>query len=465
MSTSSTTGNTSATFTGNSSFSTDLQNVITRAVGIASLPLTQLQNEQSTLADQQSELQTLGTDFQAVQSSIDALNSAVGSGSYAATVDTPSVATASLSSGELAGTYSVTVSNIGSQTNTLSPAGLTTVSDPSSANIAAGSAFTLTVAASSTSAAKSYQITDSSASLNGLVQAINSSGANVQATVVNVGGSASPDYRLSIQGSDYGPTTIQLNAGTTASGANLVPTLTPGSNVTYQVNGQLTNVTSTSRSLAISTGLTVNVLGTGTANITVAENSDGVSTALSNFVASFNTAADELTKNRGQNGGALAGDSIIAELSSSLQSLAEYSGSSNTVNSLTGLGVTYDTNGHLQFDATAFNQATSTSQSDVLNFLGSETTGGFLQTASTTLTALTNATSGLITDASNSIGTSIINLTTEIGNKQDYIAQMQTNLTAQMAAADAAISSLESQVTEITDLFAAQAQASKNITG
>jgi len=293
------------------------------------------------------------------------------------------------------------------------------------------------------------------------VQAINSSGANVQATVVNVGGSASPDYRLSIQGSDYSPATIQLSDGS----KDLLSTLSPGSYVSYQVNGQPSTVTSTSRNLAISSGLTVNVLTTGTANVTVAENADGVSTALSNFVASFNSATDELTKSRGQNGGALAGQSIVSELSSSLHALTNYAGSTNTVNSLADLGVTFDQNGHLQFDSTVFDQASSTSLSDVVNFLGSETGGGFLQAASSTLTGVTDPTSGLITDASNSLGTTINNLTTQISNKQDYISQMQTNLTAQMAAADSAISSLEQQVSQITNLFAAMTQASKNITG
>ena len=456
MSTSSTTSS-AATFTGSSAFSSDLQNVITRAVSIASLPMTQMQNEESTLTSQQSELQTFGTNFEAVQSSIDALNTAVGSGSYGATVDNQSVATATLGTGSLPGTYSIDVTNIGSQTNTLSANGLTTVSDPSTANISSSSNYTLTVNGTN------YQVADSANSLNGLVAAINSSGANVQATVVNVGGSSSPDYRLSIQGTQYANTTISLTAGSTSGGTNLLTTLSSGAPVTYTVNGQTTAAQSSSRSLAISTGLTVNVLTTGTANVTVSENSDGISTALSNFVTSFNTAADELTKNRGQNGGALAGNSLVSELSSALRSLTNFSGSTNTVTSLANLGITYTETGDLQFDSSTFNQAVSTSQSDVLNFLGSETSGGFLQTASATLTGLTDPTSGIITDATNSIGTSITNLTTEISNQQAYVTTMQTNLTAQMASADAAISSLEQQVSQITSLFAAETQASQNI--
>jgi hypothetical protein len=51
-----TTTSTPAAFLGNSAFSTDLQAVITRAVNIASLPITQLQNQLNTLTSQQTEL-------------------------------------------------------------------------------------------------------------------------------------------------------------------------------------------------------------------------------------------------------------------------------------------------------------------------------------------------------------------------------------------------------------------------
>jgi len=51
-------------FTGNSTFSADLNNQISHAVAVATLPITQLQNEQTTLTGQQSELQTMAAIFQ-----------------------------------------------------------------------------------------------------------------------------------------------------------------------------------------------------------------------------------------------------------------------------------------------------------------------------------------------------------------------------------------------------------------
>jgi flagellar hook-associated protein 2 len=457
MSTTSSTPAASSGFTGTSSFSSSLAQVITRAVAFQQLPITQLQNQQSTLTDQQTEVQTLGSDFSALQTALSAIANATGSASYAAASSTPTVATATLSSGVQAGTYSINVTAIGAQTNTVSSSGLTTVSNPSSTDISSSTAFTLTAGGGT------YQISNTANTLSGLAAAINASGAPLQATLVNVGGSASPDYRLSIQGTQYAGTPIQLNDGS----QDLLTTLSTGSNVAYQVNGlPATPVTSTSRNLAISPGVSINVLAVGSAAITVSQSADAISSALAAFATSYNTVTDELVKNRGQNGGALAGQAVLLELNSALRSLASYSGTSTgTVNSLPDLGLSFEQNGHLQFDSGAFATATSGSLTAALSFLGSETGGGFLQAADTALTAVTDPTRGIITQQTQSIASSLSTLTTKISTDQTNLAAFQTNLTNQMAQADAAIAALEQQTSEITDLFAAQQTLSKSISG
>lgn len=436
-----TTATSPANFTGSSAFSAQLQNVIARAISSASGPMTQLQTQQSNLTGQQSELQTLSGEFQTLQSTVDSINNVVGLGSFSADVDDTSVLTATLGSGAMAGTYSVNVSDIGSQTNTISMNGLTTVTDPGSSNIDASTTYTLTVNGSN------YQITDSAGTLNGLAQAINSSGANLQATIVNVGSSSSPDYRLSVQSLNYAPDTVQLNDGTN----DLLNTLTTGTNVQYQVNGEpSTPITSNSRSVTISPGLTVNLLQTGSSDVTVSQGVSNVASQLGSFVNAYNAVVDELSKNRGQNGGALAGQSIVYELQSALQDLANYTAPSGTLSSLSDLGVTFDQNGHLQFDASTFDAA---SPSDVLSFLGSESGSGFLQSASTTLTGLTDQNTGILPSTTQSIAGEITAIGTQISNDEAQLNQLQTTLTAQMSAADATISSLEQQAYEVTDLF------------
>ena len=436
-----TTATTPANFTGSSAFSAQLQQVIATAVTAASAPMTQLQDQQSTIVNQQSELQTLSADFQALQTAIDSVNSAAGENAYSANVSDTSIASASISSGVMPGTYSLNVISTGSSTNTISMNGLTTVTDPSTSNIDSSSTYTLTVNG------KPFQIADSGGSLNGLAQAINASGANVQATVVNVGSALAPDYRLSVQSLNYSPDSIQLSDGTN----NLLNTLTTGSYVQYQVNDQpSTPISSDSRTVSISPGLSVTLLQSGTTAVTVSQSVSGISAGISSFINSYNSLVDELNKNRGQNGGALAGQSIVYQLQSALQNLANYTAPSGNATSLAGLGITFDDNGHLQLDQSTFDQAAA---SDVVNFFGSESGSGFLQAASNIMTSVTDANTGILPGATQSLADEVSSLTTQISNDQEKVDTLKTSLTAQMSAADAAISSLEQQAYEITDLF------------
>ncbi len=433
-----------STFNGSSQYASDLQQAISRAVSLASLPVQQLQNNQNDLNNQQTALGSLSTQFQSLQSALDAINSAVGTGSYSASVDNSSLATPTISAGASVGSYSLNVTNVGSRTSTMSKAGLATVSDPKSGDIDSSTSYTLTADG------KTYSVTNSSGTLDGLVQAINASGANVQATIVNVGSPSSPDYRLSVQGQAYSPNQIQLNDGT----KDLLDNLGTGTYVQYQVNGEpSTPIQSDSRTVTISPGVSLNILGTGTGNVTVSQSAYGLSNALSSFATAYNSVVDELAKSRGQNAGALAGQSIIYSLQSTLQNLTNYAGSSGSISALSDLGLTFDQNGHLQFDSSVLSTTSSASLSNVLNFLGTETGGGFLQAANGLLQGVDDSTSGIIAVMNQSISNELSDLNTKITDDNDRINQLQTTLNAQMSQADSTISSLESQVNYFTSLF------------
>jgi flagellar hook-associated protein 2 len=322
--------------------------------------------------------------------------------------------------------------------------GTTTVTDPTSQNIDASQNYTLTVNGTN------YNITGAT-TLDQLAQAINTSGANVQATVVNVGGSSSPDYRLSVQSLNYAPDTIQLSDN--GSNTALLSNITTGSSVQYQVNGQPSTITASSRNISLSTGLTITLQGTGSTTIDVGQDVSGVSSALSSFVSAYNSAVDELANNRGKNGGALSGQAIVYELSNALQSIANYAGTSGAVTSLASLGVAFDQTGHLSFDSSTFNQLAASSPSAITNFLGSETGSGFLQSATNALTSVSDPVTGMITQANSAIAKEVSDISTQISSDQDKVTQLQTTLTNQMAAADAMIASLEGQVSQMTTLF------------
>jgi flagellar hook-associated protein 2 len=411
-----------------------------------------LETNVSTLQGQATEIGTLQSDFTAIQSAIQTLSTG-GASSLAATVADSSIASATVDTTQqvTAGSYTLNVISTGSQTTTLSNNGLLTVSDPSTSSISTSSSFTLTVGGSN------YTITPTSNTLDALAQSINSSGAGVSATLVNIGSPSSPDYRLSLQSTTLGDTSIQLNDGT----QNLLETLTTGAPAQYQVDGQpSTPISSNTDTVTLAPGVTADLLGTGQTTVTVAPDSSAAATALSTFVSAYNSAATELGNNRGTAGGALTGQSLVYELEQSLESMANYSGGSGSVQNLAALGLTFNSTGQLTFDQTTFQSIEASDPSDVATFLGSATGGGFLTNATNILNGLEAPTTGIFAAATNTVQGQITSDNNQITADQQSITTMQNTMTEQMSKADAAIASLESQLSYYTSLFTDEQQNS-----
>lgn len=439
------------TFNGSSKYASDFQQVLTRAVSIASLPLQQLQNGEITLTQQETALGGLQSNFSSLQSAIQGLGSA--QAAMSASVSNSSTISASASSTALPGTYSVQVTSLGSSTTTLSNAGTPAVTDPTTGNISSSSTFSLTLNGTA------HTITPSGSSLQALASAINNAGLAVQATIVNVGSGSSPDYRLSIASNNLAPDTIQLNDGS----SNLLTTLSAGAAATYQVDGLSTSIQSSSRQITLSPGLTVNLLQANVGQwvtVTVAPNTGALSSGLSSFAAAYNAAVDAVGQQHGQNAGPLAGDSLITSLGQALQAVSLYTGSSGSVTSLADLGLSLDpTTGHLSLNATQLNNQ---SIAAIQQFLGSATSGGFLQAATSAMTSAADSSSGLIQGNVSSIQAELNRQNDLIAQEQDRVNTLQANLQQQLAAADAAIAVLQQQVTMMSDLFQAQYSSTSN---
>jgi len=438
---------TASTFSGQSQFAASLQQVITRAVGIASLPLDSDQATLTTLTDHQTALQGLDADFANLQSSVTSLQTALSSDSLAASVSDSTVS-ASVGSGAAAGNYSIQVDDIGAFSTALSNGGATAVTDPSSQGISTSATLTLNVNGTNTT------ITPASDSLTDLATAINTqAGSQVQATVVNVGSAGSPDYRLSLTAANLGALSIDL---TDSSGASVIAESDAGSSAVYEVGGLSTPVTSDSRTVTLAPGLTVSLLSQNTSGvfttINVGDDPSALASAFSSFAQSYNQAVNDLNQYHGKNGGALEGDSIVGTLTNVLQQLSTYSnGSPETA--LANFGITVGDTGQLSVDTAAFTAAANANFSSLAAALGGTTTGGFLLAATNALNGVEDTTSGSLKVEENTIAGEITAQNTTIAGEQARIAQLQTNITAQMVQADAAISALESQLSYVNGLF------------
>ena len=426
-----------------SKYSSDLQQVLSRAIAIAALPLNQLNSQLTTLQNRSTALNSLNGKFSALQTALQGVSDATVS-STAQSTDS-SVVTAQSDSTAKAGSYAIHVISAGAHSSALSQDTLPAVPDPFTQSISTATSFTLTVDGTPVT------VTPAANTLSALADAINSSGANVTATIVNLGSPSAPDYKLSLQSTKLGNITIQLNDGT----QDLMGTLSAGSEAQYQINGNpAIPISSDSSMVTIAPGVTVDLLGSGDSTVVVAQSSSAQANALSSFVAAYNAAVDELSANRGQGGGALTGDALIYTLSQSLRNISGFTGGAGSVQNLTDLGLTFDKTGHLNFDQTVFSNAASAHPGDLSAFLGSPTTGGFLKVATDTLNGLEDPVNGTIQTTVASAQTAIDQQNQKISNEQDRIDALTASLTAKIDAADALIATLEQQASYFTTLFA-----------
>jgi flagellar hook-associated protein 2 len=445
--------NTSSIFTGASRYSSDFQSVIDRAVAIASLPLTQYQSVKAQLQKQSDALSTLDTKLFGLQSALAGITGAAGTGSLTATAADSSVVSAHLGTGALEGTYTIEVIDLGSYRNTMSKDGLPAVSDPSSGSISSSTSYTLTVGSAA------YAIQPSGSSLNQLVAAINAKAeAGVQATIVNIGSSTQPDYRLSIQSRKLGAIDIQLNDGS----QDLLDALTSGeTQASYKVNGRATVLTSDTRTITLAPGLTVDLLKAGSSTtVTVSRNTSAFTEAIQSFVNAYNAVVDALDAHHGKDAGALSGQSIIRTLADSLRGMTNYS-ASGAITSLTDLGLEFDSQGKLSLDTSTFSGVVQNGYSSLLTFLGDTASGGFLKAATDAINSMTDPDSGSLKSAIKGIGAQITAQDASIAAQQERIDNLETSLREQINAADALIASLEQQAVYFTNMFQAMAEARK----
>lgn len=447
------------TFSGISKFAASLQQVLTRAVGIASLPLSLDQQRIADLQTTQNDVQGLDTAFTNLQQSVASLQNTITSGLLSASTSDESTVTATVGAGTTAGTYTISVGNLGSFSTALSVAGSTPVSDPASQGISSSTGYNLWLGTTK------IVINAASADLQDVVSAINAeSGGQVQATLVNVGSTAAPDYRLSLQSSALTSDVIDLKD---SSGADLIASATGGAPASYSVD-KSAPIQSGSRTATLSPGLTVSLIGQSAAGasttITVSNNASALASAFSSFAGAYNAAVDAINQYHGQNAGALQGDSLLQTLTNALGQLGTYSNGSPAT-ALANYGITLDKTGQLSVDTGAFTTAGNANFAQLLTTLGSTTTGGFLETAQNLLNGIEDPATGAIKTEEKSVAADITTAQNNVANEQATVNQIQTNLTHQIALADSTLAELETQVTYVTGLFAQYTGTNTNNTG
>jgi flagellar hook-associated protein 2 len=435
-------GSTSAIFSGSSRYSQDFQSAIDRSVAIASLPLAQSERNRSELQSKSDAMSRLDDLVAQLDGAVKSLESSLGMSSFASSVSDEDAAAVSLSTGVYAGSYEVQVVSLGTKTLRNS----TATASALTSNISTSLTYRLTVGSTT------KELTLTSNTITALADAINAAGLDVQATVVNTGGSSSPTHTLSLQATRYGSVDVALEEKAGETWNHLLPTSGGlGTDVKYKVNGS-GEITGDSRSISFSPGLTIDVRSAASFTVDVSRRTAATENALQAFALAYNDIVSEVDSHRGQEAGVLGGDPVLFSISEALRDLTRYS-SSGSIASLGALGLVFDDDGKLSLDTSLFTATVDGDFEKLRSFVGSSTGAGFLKSATSVLNGLRDSSSGTLVTALQTLDDQIAAEDAGIEAQTKRIDLMRETLTAQMAAADALIASLEQQVMYISGMF------------
>ena len=245
-------------FTGTSDYSSDFQNIIDRAVAIADLPISLLQSQQTTLTNQNNELQTLDGLLGKLQTAVQGLQSSFDGSSYQTDIQAdPTSATAAadgnavsatIGDGAAEGVYAIQVDNIGSPASSLSSQSWNSTPSPSGVP-----AYTLVAGG------ESYSFVPADNSAASVAAAINGqTNGVVHASVVQL---SSTDTRISLQSATLGANTLDIHAPgleqqqvatgslTTSLSANTWNSSAPATTYTVVAGGVKTTITPASNNI------------------------------------------------------------------------------------------------------------------------------------------------------------------------------------------------------------------------
>jgi flagellar hook-associated protein 2 len=288
-----------------------------------------------------------------------------------------SVFTVSAGDGALEGSHSIEVNQLAASARMVQDVGVTATDDP--AQIGAGT-FEYTY-----NGVTRTLYTNSETDLQGLQELINNDGDNpgVNASVLEHNG----EFHLVLTGEDAGSNYgITVTANTDLANfqpANFLETQT-ARDAQIKVDGYPVDGTWIERSSNTITdvipGVTVNLTGTGTANVSASRDTESLKMKLETFVTTFNAAMGTIDgyidyDAKNEQAGLLQGDSVFTGMVSRIRnnlvtSLPGFDGTEDSYTLAAQLGLEFDKDGVLTLDTDTLNDALNEDYYGVLDAIG-----------------------------------------------------------------------------------------------
>jgi flagellar hook-associated protein 2 len=435
-------------FVGVSTFSSDFEQIMTRAVSIAELPVKLLQNEQTEMLAKKQSLTNFQTAIERLQGAVERLGSLGEKRALGISSSNTSLVSAQLTDAAAASAASYTISDIVSVARRASESSLQGFATTGATAVDADGTLELVVGANT------YTLNVSSSNtLEGLRDAINASGAAVSATILHTGTGAAP-YHLSVSANNTGAAALQLRSTPGNAASNLLTAANQGSNAVFKLNGLDFSRSENLVTDAIEgVSFTINneTSGGQSAVISLDSNRGALAAALQDYVAAYNAAADQVRGQVGENAGLLSGDFIVQETQRALRALNGYF-TSGTVRSLTDLGVSISRTGVMSFDPVAFNSLPASTIHAAFDFLGGPREG--FGALASRLDELANPITGAIRLQQNNYDAADRRANTKIEEINTRITSMRASLSLKLQQADLLISTLQGQQDQLTSIIA-----------
>lgn len=427
----------------------DFNTVINALMQQASIPLTNLQSQQSAVQSQISTYGKLTTQLTTLQSSMDALSTDAGVQTVSATsTDSSAVGVASNGSG-VTGHYDVVVSalaraQVTASTNT---AATTDTVVASSGTLTLGG---LTIDTSQTGPLTLQQLADT---IN------NSSSSPANAAIVQT---ASNAYKLVLTAKSTGA----ANGFTVTDNLTGTNDLTFGSNAVNASDASLTvnNVQITSSSNVITQavpGATLTLYKqdpSATVGVDVSNDMSGLNAKITTFINAYNSfvqfANAQATAAANGDPSSIGRDPLLRSLRSALTGAlsASYSSTGGALSYGSEAGIEFTQTGTLQLNQSVFDTAVANGTVDVSKlFAGTSGTPGLFASLDTLVTSYTQG-SGIISSAQQTLNNQVSTLGDQITQMQARLAQQKLALQQEFTAADTAMSALNSQTSSLQSL-------------
>lgn len=309
--------------------------------------------------------------------------------------------------------------------------------------------------------------------LSGLKDAINNSGAKVNATIVNVG-AATADYRLVVESEATGTANAVTISGTLAGGSDPFSAggevVQAAGDARLSVNGL--TVTRASNTISdVLSGVTLTLLNEGdgdgliestdpTAKVTIANDGGSIQTSIGKLITSFNAVNkiinDQFSLNpNSERQGAAAGDASLRGVVTRLRrEFSAAGGTSPSYRSLSDIGISFQKDGSLALDAAKLEKTLNDDATAVSHlFIGLQ--NGLGKRVPDVVDDFVSAIDGTLTFRQIGIGQSIKRIDAKIIHEETRIASLELRLTKQFSALEKIVSQLKAQGDFLTQQISA----------